>query len=195
MNTKTTTPKTPGARTKPARAAPEAELVAYEQLRREVRNIRPQALDAVSAEAITKAVEEASRRLHAAGEHTEEAIAQATKALKKDLASASKTAGPRWEEFVDKTGGIFDAWRDKGGHIVALAIKALGEWNQLFGDKLDAMLVYHSGEATHGGTFVRSGCGHALPLKKPGHLRPCPKYHKNAFRRAQAPTRPADAEG
>lgn len=184
MNSKTTAPKTPGARTRPARTAPAAELAAYEQLHQEVKNILTQALDAVSAEAINKAVEDASRRLHAAGEHTEETITKATSALKKDLASASKTAGPRWEEFVDKTGGIFDAWRDKGGHIVALAVKALGEWNQLFGDKLDAMLVYHSGEATHGGTFVCSGCGHVVTLKKPGHLRPCPKCHKKEFRRA-----------
>ena len=183
MITKTATLKTPGARTKPARTLPEAELAAYEQLRQEVKNILTQALDAVSAEAINKAVEDASRRLHALGEHTGKAIAQATKTLKKDMASASKTAGPRWEEFEDKTGGIFDAWRDKGGHIVALAVKALGEWSQLFGDKLDAMLVYHSGEATHGGTFVCSGCGHTVSLKKPGHLRPCPKCHKKEFRR------------
>lgn len=160
------------------------ELAAYETLRLEVKKILDKLLDSISAEKIGKAVEDAGQRLKETGEHTQESVNKVTGTLKKDLLSSYKTTGAQMEEFADSAGAIFDLFRDKSGEIISLTAKAMGEWSQQFGDKLDDMLVYHSGETTHGGHFVCTACGQELTLKKPGHLPPCPKCHKPEFRRA-----------
>jgi len=160
------------------------ELAAYEKLRLEVKKILDKLLDSISAEEIGKAVDDAGRRLKESGEHTQETVNKMTGTLKKDLLSSYKTTGTQLEEFADSAGVLFDLFRDKSGEIISMVAKAMGEWSQQVGDKLDDMLVYHSGETTHGGTFVCTACGQTLTLKKPGHLPPCPKCHKSEFRRA-----------
>ncbi len=160
------------------------ELAAYETLRLEVKKILDKFIDSISAEEIGKAVEDAGQRLKKTGEYTQESVNKVTDSLKKDLLSSYKTTETQLEGLAGSAGIIFDIFRDKSGEIISMAAKAMGEWSQQFGDKLDDMLVYHSGETTHGGTFMCTACGQTLTLKKPGHLPPCPKCHKPEFRRA-----------
>ncbi|NIR99369.1 MAG: zinc ribbon-containing protein, partial [Gammaproteobacteria bacterium] len=92
--------------------------------------------------------------------------------------------GALWHELGEHSAQVYEVSRDKGGAFVAVLARAFGEWSQNVGSKLDQRLVYHTGEATHGGSFVCMSCEAAIKMRKPGHLPPCPKCHKTEFRRA-----------
>lgn len=160
------------------------ELAAYEKLRREVKKILDQSMDAISAEKIAQAIEHAERRMKETGEHTQEQVSRLGRNLKKDLLSVFKAAEPPVRELSDTVGGLFDLWRDKSGVILTDLARAVGDWSHQFSNKLDDMLLYRSGDMSHGGTFICVNCEQTLTLKKPGHLPPCPKCHKTEFRRA-----------
>lgn len=169
---------------KKSEAGQEKELQAYEKLRQEVKRLLDQSIDAMSAEKISQAIEHGQKVLKESGEHTQEQINRLSKNLRKDLLSTFKAVEPPVKEFTDSMGGLFDLWRDKSGVILTDLAKAVGDWSHQFSDKLDDMLLYHSGDMTHGGTFVCSSCGQTVNIKKPAHLPPCPKCHKTEFRRA-----------
>lgn len=160
------------------------ELAAYEKLRQEVKKILDQSIDAISADKIAHAIEHAQKVMKETGGQTQEQINRLGKNLQKDLLSAFKAAEPPVKEFSDSVGGLFNLWRDKGGMLLTDLAQAVGEWSQQFAHRLDEMLRYRTGEMTHGGSFVCLDCGQTLTLKKPGHLPPCPKCHKQEFRRA-----------
>ncbi|MFP5344658.1 MAG: zinc ribbon-containing protein [Gammaproteobacteria bacterium] len=176
MNTQTTPSESPDQK---------KELDAYEKLRLEVKKILGQALDAVNADNIKSALESATKRLKEAGEYTGETVSKVSAALKKDLASSYQAMKPQAQALGETAGGLLEAWRDKGGRVLAQAAKALGEWSSQFGGKLDAMLVYHAGDITHGGEFVCAHCQHTLSVPKTGHLPPCPACLKTEFRRVK----------
>lgn len=177
MNTETT------KKDKPNDTKQQEELAAYEKLRQEVKKILDQTLDSVSAEKISKAIEHGQKVLRETGDHTQEQVNQLGKHLKKDLLSTFKTFEPPVKEFTESVGGLFDLWRDKSGVVLTDLTRAVGDWSHQFSDKLDDMLLYHSGDMTHGGTFVCTDCGQTMNMKKPAHLPPCPKCHKTEFRR------------
>lgn len=181
MNTQTQPTQTPD--TQGGTAQREKELDAYEKLRLEVKKVLGQALDAVSADNIKSTVESATKRLKEAGEYTGETVSKVSEALKKDLASSYQAMKPQAQALGETAGSLLEAWRDKGGKALAQAAKALGEWSSQFGGKLDAMLIYHAGDITHGGEFVCANCQHRLSVPKTGHLPPCPACLKTEFRR------------
>ena len=178
MNTETTEEDKTSASDK------QQELSAYERLRQEVKKVLDQSLDALNSEKINQAIEHGQKVLKDTGEHTQEQVNKLAKNLRKDLLSTFKAVEPPVKEFTESAGGLFDLWRDKSGVILTDLARAVGDWSHQFSDKLDDMLRYHSGEMTHGGTFVCENCGQTMNLKKPAHLPPCPKCHKTEFRRA-----------
>ncbi|MCL5668921.1 MAG: zinc ribbon-containing protein [Gammaproteobacteria bacterium] len=183
MNMQTQPPQTQG--TQGDTAQREKELDAYEKLRIEVKKILGQALDAVSADNIKSAVESATKRLKEAGEYTGETVSKVSAALKKDLASSYQAMKPQAQALGETAGGVLEVWRDKGGKLLAQAAKALGEWSSQFSNKLDALLVYHTGDITHGGEFACANCQHKVTVPKTGHLPPCPTCLKTEFRRVK----------
>lgn len=169
---------------KKGNASQEKELQAYEKLRQEVKRLLDQSIDAMSADKISHAIEHGQKILKKSGEHTQEQINQMSKNLKKDLLSTFKAVEPPVKEFSESVGGLFDLWRDKSGVILTDLARAVGDWSHQFSDKLDDMLLYHSGDMTHGGTFECTSCGQTVNIRKPTHLPPCPKCHKTEYRRA-----------
>jgi len=182
------------------------ELDAYQKLRARLQKALDEARGMLGTEAVTGAVDRAARELRELGEHSKETVARVTETLKKDLASTAEALRPRvealagdaerlrgelrsrggafWQEATEGTSAFLEVSRDKGGELLVKVSRAVAEWSRLFGDKLDGMLVYHTGEVTHGGEFRCTGCGATVGLKKPGHLPPCPKCHGTEFRRA-----------
>jgi len=193
--------------TEPEQSAEQKEeLAAYDKLRQRVKQILGETKEAINADTIKHVLDRAGEELKEIGGHPREVIAKATATLQKDLASTAEVVKPRleelgkgteqafklfrerggafWHELSEDTGHIFEIWRDKGGGFLAVVAKGVGEWSQKMGDNLNEVLLYHTGEATHGGTFNCTACGTAVELKKPGHLPSCPECHKSEFRRA-----------
>lgn len=186
--TETTTPPAPsgreqgegsGAETAESREA----KAAYEALRGEVRALLEEAQERLSPEQMRRAVDEGARRLREAGRFTAETLGRAAETVRKDLLSAARELRPGVERLTDTAGGLLETLRDRGGHLAALAARALGEWAQELGDRLDAALAYHTGEVAHAGTFVCTRCGETIRLERTGRLPPCPRCHHTTFRR------------
>ena len=180
------------------------ELSAYEKILQEVKKQfeRSRADVQVLSEIIDKSAEE----LKAIGSHSSEAIIKASGALKKDLIGSAERTKPLLQsleqgavqtaEALHKAGAQLwsqlalsgrdsaTAWRDWTGGTVESLLNNISEVSSKLGSGLGEALTYHTGEVTHGGTFRCVACGTTLTLKAPGHLPPCPKCHKTAFRHA-----------
>ncbi len=170
----------------PARDASEEAReahAAYEALRREVRELLGEAQERLSPERIRQTVDEGVRRLREAGRFTAETLGRAAETVRKDLLSAARELRPGVDRLTDTAGGLLETVRDRGGHLAALAARALGEWAQELGDRLDAALAYHTGEVAHAGAFQCTRCGEVIHLSQTGRLPPCPKCHHTTFRR------------
>ena len=186
--------------------ATEEQLAAYEKLRQQVSKTFGQIHDKINREGISRAIDRATNELKEAGTYSIEAIGKASAALKKDIASTTEQLKPKVGEVTEETRKQFDHWRDKGGalwrdiaqeaeHVyeysrdkVGLYLvnisKALGEWSQNLGEKLETSLTYKTGEITHGGEFACTNCAGKIQLKHPGRIPPCPKCAKTEFRRS-----------
>jgi len=184
----------------------EEELSAYEKLRHRVSKSFGELNEKINAESIGKAVEKAKADLKEAGEHSKDVISRTGEALKKDIASSisqikpkvtenleetredfnkmHKKGGALWREISSEAERIKEVSLDKGGAFLFNVTRGLGEWAGSLSDKLGSSIIYKTGEVTHGGTFICTGCKAEINLKKPGHLPPCPKCSKTEFRRA-----------
>ncbi len=158
------------------------ELAAYERLRAQVRKLLAEARETVNADTLRQAVDKAAAPLKEMGEFTAETVNKGIAALKKDLSAVAQRLEPKREAFADKTGDLFDAWRDRGAVFLGQAATAIGEWLRQAGERLEHP-TYHAGEMTAGGHFPCTACGASLTLPKPGHLPSCPQCHKTEFRR------------
>ncbi len=158
-------------------------LAAYQKLRGKVKDVLQEAR-AVDAEAVRAALDKAGADLKRAGEYSAATVNRASEALKKDLDTTVRVLGPRLHELAEETGHAMEIWRDKGGAVLATVAQAVGEWSREFGAKLDAALVYHSGDTTRGGRFTCTACGAVTVLDQPGHLPACATCQKTEFRRA-----------
>jgi len=169
----------------PEREEPEAweARAAYEALRREVRQLLEETQERLSPERLRETVDEGVRRLREAGRFTAETLGRAAETVRKDLLSAARDLKPGVDRLTDSAGGLLETIRDRGGHLAALAARALGEWAQELGDRLDAALAYHTGEVAHAGAFQCTRCGEVIHLSQTGRLPPCPKCHHTTFRR------------
>lgn len=184
----------------------ERELSLYDQLVRQISTSLDSIKTAVDADALKAAIDKAGNELKAAGNSSVEAVAAATSQLKKDLSSSAgqlkpvlesleKSAGQAsdavqaaggalWETLAQGTGGTIVTWRDKSGGALAALMNGVADWSGNLGEGIDQALTYRTGEMTYGGEFRCKDCGTRMNLKRPGHLPPCPKCHKTAFRRA-----------
>lgn len=158
------------------------ELAAYEKLRQRVKQSLAEVRETVNADNIRQVVDKAGTQLKEVGEHTAEAINKATQALKKDLSSVANKLEPKWEAFAEKTDDLFEAWRDRSSVFLGQASRAIGDWLQGVGTKLEHQ-TYRTGEMSYGGTFECTACGERVELPKAGHLPPCPKCSKTEFQR------------
>ncbi len=182
------------------------ELAAYEKMRQRVSKTLGELHDRIIGETISQAIDKATTELKEAGGHSMEAIAKASTALKKDIASTTEHLKPKVEEVTGEAQKQFDNWLDKGGalwhdiaqeaeHVYELSrdkggaflvnvTRGLSEWGRTMGEKLDTSLKYKTGEISHGGEFICTNCDGKIHLKHPGRIPPCPKCTKTEFRRS-----------
>ena len=187
-------------------SATEEELAAYEKLRRRVGKSFGELHDRLNGKVISSAIDRATSELKEMGGHSVETINRASAALKKDIASTTEQIRPKvdgategarkqledwslkggalWNDISREAGHIYEYSRDKGANFLLNIARGLGEWSQQLGEKLDASLRYKTGEITHGGEFVCTGCDSRIHLKQPGRIPPCPKCAKTDFRRS-----------
>jgi|GEM_PF-346504 len=159
-----------------------AELAAYERLREEAKKRFAEIKDTVNADTIRDSIDKASQRLKDVGEYTGETINKVAESLKKDIASTARNMGPKWEQFSDKTGDLFEVWRDRGSTFLGRAASAVGDWLEQAGGKLRDE-TYDTGDMASKGTFACVACDERITLQTAGHLPTCPNCNQTKFRR------------
>jgi len=111
------------------------ERAAYQRMRAEFKKILAGAQDKINADTIRQAFDRASRELKELGEFVPETVDRAGKRLKQEVAAAVEKMGPRWDAFSEKSHGLFEIWKDKGGQFVNQAYTALNAWVRRYRDK------------------------------------------------------------
>jgi hypothetical protein len=111
------------------------EHAAYQRMRAEFKKILAGAQDTINADTIKQAFDRAGRELRELGEFVPETVDRAGKRLKQEVVAAVEKMGPRWGTFSDKGHGLFEIWKDKGGHFVNQAHSALNSWVSRYRDK------------------------------------------------------------
>lgn len=184
----------------------EEELSAYEKLLRDVKQHLDRLTSGIDTQALNKVIAQSTEELKQVETHSREAVIKASEALKKDLATTAEHARPMlealgqntakamhtlqhagaeiWTQLATGAGSSVEAWRDWTGGTFESFFRHLSEASRKLGDEMGQSLTYHTGEMTHGGTFRCVACESTMTLNRPGHLPPCPKCHKTAFRRA-----------
>ncbi len=162
--------------------AREEARAAYAELAERTGHLLGGIKEKVNAGQIRRAVDQAAQEMRELGEHTEEALAHATEALKKDMASTAERMGPAWERFKEQTRNLFAVWEDRSAVFLGQAAEAVGQWLAETGGHLEHR-SYHTGELTYGGEFQCTTCGEHLKLGHPGYVPPCPQCMGTEFRR------------
>jgi hypothetical protein len=182
------------------------ELAAFEKLVERARKGMRELGAAATNEQLREVVDKAAADLRRVGEHSTQTVGKVAESLKKDMASSAEILKPRfealgkevestleglrqrggalWAGLAEDTEQVFSLWRDRATAAMAAAALGMADLSRRVGERLDETLTYHTGELTHGGQFACTECGATVTLKKPGHLPPCPRCHKTAFRRA-----------
>jgi hypothetical protein len=175
MNDQLKTPET-------NRSTQKDELAAYEKLRQYARESLASVRDNVNAETISHAVDTAAARVRSAGTFTSETTNRAVTALRKDLTGVAQKLGPRWDAFSEKSGDVFNVWRDRGTTFLGQAASATGAWLESTGNKLKHS-TYVTGEMYSGGPIACRACGARIDMPGPGHVPPCPQCMGTTFER------------
>ena len=55
--------------------------------------------------------------------------------LNGNVAAAVEKMGPQWDAFSEKSHGLFEIWKDKGGQFVNQTHAALNSWLSRYRDK------------------------------------------------------------
>lgn len=182
------------------------ELDALEKLRLRMNELYEAGSEAFDPDTMKKHLEKARDEMLEIGEHSKEIITKASHAMQKDMITTIDSMKPNldqlsaeteeafnrfkaksgnmWNELAEESEKAFTVWRDRSGNLAAEFARNVGEWSQSLGQKLDDMLIYHTGESSQGGDFRCVDCGQEITLKNTGHLPPCPKCHHTEFRRA-----------
>jgi hypothetical protein len=181
------------------------ELSIYASLLQKVKGGLEGVTSVVDAEVLKGIIDKASAELKGVGEYSVDAVTKVTEHLKKDLSSSAgrlkplldtlgkgaeqaadavhEAGGAIWSHLATGTGGLLVVWRDKAGGALSGLLGEVSGWSGSLGQEIDTALTYRTGELTFGGRFECKACGSQMQLKKPGHLPPCPKCHKTAFKR------------
>lgn len=104
------------------------EHAAYQRMRAEFKQILAGAQDTINADTIKKAFDRAGSELKELGEYVPETVDRAGKRLKQEVAAAVEKMGPRWDAISEKSHGLFEIWKDKGGQFLNQANTALNSW-------------------------------------------------------------------
>lgn len=158
------------------------ELAAYSRLREEVKRILEEARGTINADTIRQAVDRAGRELRDAGGYAAGTVNRVLDALRKDLASTGEKMGSRAEAASERANDLFEIWKDRGSSFLAQTAKAVSDWLEGVGGKLERR-TYRAGEMTYGGVLECTACGERLELDQPAHLPECPKCGGSEFRR------------
>ena len=182
------------------------ELAVYKKIRQRVSKTLGELHDRINTETISETINKAIFEVKEAGEHSVEAINNASTAFKKDIVSTTKYIKPRvdevtaaagkqfnhlldkggafWHDIIQEAGHVQEYSRDKGGAFLVNVFKSLGDWSKEVGEHLDTSLYYKTGETSHGGEFKCTSCEGKIHLKQPGRIPPCPRCSKTEFRRS-----------
>jgi hypothetical protein len=111
------------------------EHAAYQRMRAEFKKILAGTKDTINADTISQAFDRSGKELKALGKFVPATVDRAAKKLKQEVAAAVEKMGPRWDAFSEKRHGLFEIWKDKGGHFVSQAQTALNSWVNRYRDK------------------------------------------------------------
>jgi hypothetical protein len=111
------------------------EHAAYQRLRAEFKKILSGAQDTINVDTISQAFDRSAKELKELGKFVPATVDRAGKRLKQEVAAAVEKMGPRWDALSEKSHGLFEIWKDKGGHFVGQAHTALNSWVSRYRDK------------------------------------------------------------
>ncbi|HEY9199880.1 MAG TPA: DUF2934 domain-containing protein [Gammaproteobacteria bacterium] len=110
------------------RPATSAEAAAYVRLRDEVRKAFSQMQDAIDAAALKKAFERGLAEAKRLEGFSAQVMHNAAVALRADMARASERMGPAWEQFSERSAGLFTVWKDRGRDFLGRSATAVRDW-------------------------------------------------------------------
>jgi hypothetical protein len=111
------------------------ERAAYQRMRNEFKKILASAQDTINANTISQAFERSGRELKSLGKFVPATVDRAGKRLKQEVAAAVGKMGPRWDAVSEKSQGLFEIWKGKGGQFVNQAHTALNSWVSRYRDQ------------------------------------------------------------
>ena len=116
--------------------ASEQERAAYQRMRAEFKKILTGAQDKINDRHHQAGLRPGEQRAQGTGGICPgKAVDRAGKRLKQEVAAAVEKMGPRWDAFSEKSHGLFEIWKDKGGQFVNQAYTALNAWVRRYRDK------------------------------------------------------------
>ena len=111
------------------------ERAAYQRMRAEFKKILAGAQDTINADTIRQAFDRSGRELKELGKFVPATVDRAGKRLKHEVAAAGEKMSPKWDAFSERSHGLFEIWKDKGGQFVNLAHTALNSWVSRYRNK------------------------------------------------------------
>ena len=111
------------------------ERAAYRRMRAEFKKILAGAQDTINADTISQAFDRSGRELKELGKFVPATVDRAGKRLKHEVAAAGEKMSPKWNVFSERSHGLFEIWKDKGGQFVNQAHTALNSWVSRYREK------------------------------------------------------------
>ena len=158
------------------------ELAAYQKLRGSVEKLLKDAKDTLSADTIRQTLDEARAQLRQAGEYTADTVDKALATVEKEMLSATRHIGARFENLTERSADVFAVWRDRSTQFLTRAAAAVGDWVQQASGRLSTH-TYRTGEIAAGGTLECTACGGKVELTTAAHVPLCPQCRKSEFKR------------
>jgi len=111
------------------------ERAAYQRMRAEFKKILAGTKDTINADTISQAFDRSGRELKELGKFVPATVDRAGKRLKHEVAAAGEKMSPKWNAFSERSHGLFEIWKDKGGQFVNQAHTALNSWVSRYREK------------------------------------------------------------
>lgn len=104
------------------------EAAAYVRLRNEVRKAFSQIQDLADPAALKNAFDRAVAEAKRLESVPAQVMHKAADALRADMARASERMGPAWENFSERSAGLFAVWKDRSRDFLGRTAAAVREW-------------------------------------------------------------------
>lgn len=104
------------------------QAAAYVRLRDEVRKAFSQIQDFVDAAALKNAFERGVAEVKRLESFSAEVMHKAGAMVRTDMARTSERMGPAWENFSERSAGLFSVWKDRGRDFLGRSAHAVREW-------------------------------------------------------------------